>query len=154
MRAVLGEIVAGAMMLWTLGSVPTSVSSNLSVQAACALAGGGMTPWKSGCKLSLEKGWCSRVDIAVGVDGVCFRFEGDIVGVFGAVAFVAFGDDVEWRVEAEDAAVFIGAKEKRFVELVGLELEALKTLILELGPFRRRRAGAATVATELEEANT
>eukprot|EP00965_Chrysotila_dentata_P114818 3795017-Pleurochrysis_carterae.AAC.1 len=40
---------AGAMMLWTLGSVPISTSSNSSVQAACASAGGGMTPKKSNC---------------------------------------------------------------------------------------------------------
>eukprot|EP00965_Chrysotila_dentata_P135030 4465666-Pleurochrysis_carterae.AAC.1 len=120
-------------MLWTLGSVPISTSSNSSlVQAACALAGGGMTAKKSDCQLSLKKG--------------------GIVGVFGAVAFRAFGDDVECRVEAEDVAVFIGAKEKRLVELVGLEFEGLETLILALEPSRSRRAGAATVATELKEA--
>eukprot|EP00965_Chrysotila_dentata_P023374 774948-Pleurochrysis_carterae.AAC.1 len=130
MRAVPGDIVAGAMMLWTLGSVPISTSSNSSVQAACASAGGGLTPTKSDCQFSLEKG--SRVDITVGVDGICFRLEGDIVRVFGAVTFDAFGDDVKSRVEAEDVAIFIGAKEKRLVELFGLELEALETLILEL----------------------
>eukprot|EP00965_Chrysotila_dentata_P025794 856638-Pleurochrysis_carterae.AAC.1 len=43
-------------MLWTLGSVPISTSSNSLVQAACALAGGGMTPKKSDCQLSFEKG--------------------------------------------------------------------------------------------------
>eukprot|EP00965_Chrysotila_dentata_P162429 5364525-Pleurochrysis_carterae.AAC.1 len=39
-----------------------------------------------------------------------------------------------------------GAKEKRLVELVALELEALEQLFLELGSSRRRRTGAATVA--------
>eukprot|EP00965_Chrysotila_dentata_P112756 3725711-Pleurochrysis_carterae.AAC.1 len=40
------------------------------------------------------------------------------------------------------------------VELVGLELDALVMLVLEVGSTRRRRAGAATVAMELDEANT
>eukprot|EP00965_Chrysotila_dentata_P056439 1872862-Pleurochrysis_carterae.AAC.1 len=101
----------------------------------------GMTPKKSDCQLSLEK-------------DVASRYRRDIVGVFGAIAFVAFGDDVECRVEAEDVAVFIGAKEKCLVELVELELEALETLILKLEPSRSRRAGAATVATELGSANS
>eukprot|EP00965_Chrysotila_dentata_P097702 3230473-Pleurochrysis_carterae.AAC.5 len=40
-----------------------------------------------------------RVDIAVGVDGVCFRFEGDIVGSLGAVAVVTLGNNIKNSVE-------------------------------------------------------
>eukprot|EP00965_Chrysotila_dentata_P211419 6186450-Pleurochrysis_carterae.AAC.3 len=128
MRAVPGEIVASAIMLWTLGSVPMSTStSNLSVQAVCALARGGMTP-----KRTASCRWRKELQIA----------------------FVAF-DDVERRVKAADVAVFIGAKERCLVELVGFaELEALEMLLLELWSSRCRKVGAATVATELEESNT
>eukprot|EP00965_Chrysotila_dentata_P041515 1376869-Pleurochrysis_carterae.AAC.6 len=108
-----------------------------------------MTPKNLDCPLSLEKGVAESISSSVLT--VLFPLRSDIVGVFGAVAFVALGDDIELRAEAEDVAVFIGAEQKRLIELVGLELEALKTLVLELGSTRRRRAGAATVATELDE---
>eukprot|EP00965_Chrysotila_dentata_P063877 2117008-Pleurochrysis_carterae.AAC.1 len=88
------------------------------------------------------------------VDDVCFRFEGDSVRVFGAVAFVALGVDIKRRVEAENVGVVIGAEEQRLVEFAGLEFNALETLVLALGSARRNRVGAATAVTELEEANT
>eukprot|EP00965_Chrysotila_dentata_P188423 6172727-Pleurochrysis_carterae.AAC.1 len=123
MRAVPGEIVAGARI------VPKLTSSNSSVQAACELAGGGMTANEVGLPVAVGER-VGRVDIAVGVDGVCFHFEGDFVAVCSTVTFVAFGDDVERRVEAEDVAVFIGAKRNVLLSLLDLSLNRLKRWFL------------------------
>eukprot|EP00965_Chrysotila_dentata_P083279 2747488-Pleurochrysis_carterae.AAC.1 len=53
--AMLSEGCAGAMALSTVGSVPMSISSQQSsVHAACALAGGRITPKRSACQSSEE----------------------------------------------------------------------------------------------------
>eukprot|EP00965_Chrysotila_dentata_P102647 3388680-Pleurochrysis_carterae.AAC.1 len=53
LMAKLRKGCAGAMALSRAGSVHMSISSqHLSVNAACALAGGGMTPQRSACQLS------------------------------------------------------------------------------------------------------
>eukprot|EP00965_Chrysotila_dentata_P246877 6207414-Pleurochrysis_carterae.AAC.1 len=74
----------------------------------------------------------------------------------GAVAFVALGDDIKRTVDAEDVADFIGAKEQRLFELVGLELnmKRLERWFLELGSARQRRTGAATATADLEQTST
>eukprot|EP00965_Chrysotila_dentata_P060262 1997910-Pleurochrysis_carterae.AAC.1 len=95
-------------------------SSKSSVQAACALAGGRMTP----------------------------KAVAELISPSALVV------DIKRRVEAENVGVVIGAEEKRLVELVGLDFKALETLVLALGSARRKRVGAATAVTELEEANT
>eukprot|EP00965_Chrysotila_dentata_P081343 2686268-Pleurochrysis_carterae.AAC.1 len=53
MMAMPSEGCAGAVALSTVGSVHMSISSQqLSVYAACALAGGGKTPKRSACQSS------------------------------------------------------------------------------------------------------
>eukprot|EP00965_Chrysotila_dentata_P059688 1980066-Pleurochrysis_carterae.AAC.1 len=135
-------------------------SQQLSVQAACVLAGGGMTPKRSACQSSAAGvGVLSRSVITA---FICLARR--ISGVIVIVAVVVLGEDIERRVEAEDVAVVIGAEQKSFVELLGLVLETFEALKLEL--FARRplvlliamsarksRTRAAVDAAELEEAN-
>eukprot|EP00965_Chrysotila_dentata_P109835 3629356-Pleurochrysis_carterae.AAC.1 len=114
------------MALSTVGSIHMSMLSQSSVHAACALAGGGMTPKRSA--------WQSS-DAEV---GVMSSLAGRIGGVLVVVAVVFLGEDVERRVEAEEVEVVIGAEHEGLVELLGFELEKFEALVLEPGLVARR----------------
>eukprot|EP00965_Chrysotila_dentata_P058205 1930021-Pleurochrysis_carterae.AAC.3 len=111
-----------------------------------------MTPKKSDGQLSLEK------DVAESISPSLTMF----VSASKATLSVCLAQSlslpsgmtssVESRLKMLPSAS-VPSKSALLYELVGLELEALETLIPELGSSRRRRTGAATVATELEEAN-
>eukprot|EP00965_Chrysotila_dentata_P149664 4942250-Pleurochrysis_carterae.AAC.1 len=124
MTVMPSDICVHAMELRNVDSVHMSFSSQSSVQAACALTGGGMTPKRSACQPS-----------NAGVEVFLARRIGGVVVV---VAVVVLGEDVEGRVEAEKVAVVIGAEHEGLVELLGLELKTFKALALELGLAAKR----------------
>eukprot|EP00965_Chrysotila_dentata_P196580 6177670-Pleurochrysis_carterae.AAC.1 len=107
--AMPSEGCAGAMAFSTIGSVPMSISSQqMLVHAACALAGGGMTPKRSACQ-SPNAG-VDRSAVDVSGNRVHLSFARRIGGVVVVVAVDVLGEVVEGRVEAEEVAVAIGAE--------------------------------------------